>query len=200
MGDLTGPDLGQRIEAAKLEAEQAAEIKAQSVELVNAQSSAASQEPSGRDVPMQIEFGANSVSPAPTSVTLDANGTLTFNEVGRYLIDISLQFGRMTGAGESIFILYGTVNPTSGTNDEDDFPVGRVFHAELDNNKTSLPIFATNHLVEVSTAGLQLKYWLQRDSAGTNDGGLIQIIPSGTHFGNAIPVSNTAGISVFGIA
>ncbi|MDB4261407.1 hypothetical protein N9878_00930 [bacterium] len=164
-------------------------------EQFTAESIAATQFPIALDTPTQIEFGIaqNTVDDA---AQLAADGTITFNQSGIYRVDISVQYGKPSGAGESTYFLYGTVNPTGGALPVDDLPAGRVFHVTLDNDKTETFGFATNHQLEVQ-AGWLLKYWIVTDSAGVLDGGLTQSVPSFTHFGNAMQPSNTAGVSVF---
>ena len=163
-------------------------------DVINAESDALSQEPSTTDTPLQIEFGIDTLGPEPEA-TLDANGTVTFNEPGLYEVAISTQTGRTSAPGEALLFLYGTVNPTGGTNDADDFPIGREFHSELDNQRSSIPFFV-EYPVKVTIPGTQLKYWICRDSSQVNDGGLFQFTPSFTHFGNPLKKSNTAGITV----
>lgn len=158
------------------------------------ESQAATQFPVALDTPLQIEFGpANTDS---SGAHLAADGTVTFNEAGIYRVDISVQYGRTSAAGQAHYFLYGTVNPTGGALPADDIQVGRVFHVVLDDSNTEIFGFATNHQLEV-TAGLQLKYWITTDSVGILNGGLVQAIPSFTQGGGPVNASTTAGLSCF---
>lgn len=127
-------------------------------------STAASQNPSALDTPLQVEFGAGSVT---TNVTLSADGTLTFNVEGEYIVTLFLRFGRTSGAGTAVLLNRFLVNGAQGLNSN---------ALKLGDADTVIP-FSTS-LNIAATAGMTFQLQIMRDSAGINNGGLFRILPT----------------------
>lgn len=144
---LTGPDFG--IET-----------------LLVGQSTAAAQNPTGLDAPMQIEFGAAQFGPSDP-VMLSGTGVITFNQPGLYRVTVAGQVGRAGGAGISKLHARGLRNGVQV------IPT----HTYFIDNADVLQILSINNWYEV-TAGFTLVYQLVRDSTGNNSGGLIKSTPS----------------------
>lgn len=125
---------------------------------------AASQQPSATNTPLQIEFG-----PAQTftSASLAANGTITFNEPGDYLVNLFLRFGRTSGAGNAIMFNRFLVNGAQSLNSNS---------ITLPDQNVTIP-FSASLLAQVA-AGTTFTIQIYRDSAGINNGGLFQTSPS----------------------
>lgn len=127
-------------------------------------STAAAQDPVGLDTPLQVEFGAGSVTP---DVTLASNGTLTFNTQGEYIVTLFLRFGRTTAAGFSVLLSRFMINGAQGLNSN---------AIKIGDDETIIP-FSTS-LNIAATAGMTFALQIMRDSAGINNGGLIRILPT----------------------
>lgn len=127
-------------------------------------STAASQAPAGLDTPLQVEFGAGVIT---TDATLAANGTLTFNTPGDYIITLFLRFGRTAGGGTAILLNRFLVNGVQGLNSN---------AVKLPDQDTVLP-FSTSLNVNAA-AGATFQLQIMRDSAGINNGGLFRILPT----------------------
>lgn len=127
-------------------------------------STAATQNPSAVDTPIQIEFGAGSVT---TNCTLASNGTLTFNVPGDYIITLFLRFGRTAGAGTSITLNRFLINGVQGLNSN---------AVKLPDQDSVIPFSTSLNLT--ATAGMTFQLQIMRDSAGNNNGGLTRILPT----------------------
>lgn len=127
-------------------------------------SSAASQNPSAVDTPLQVEFGAGS---ATTDATLAANGTLTFHTAGEYIVTLFLRFGRTSGVGTAIVLNRFLINGVQGLNSNG---------LKIGDQDTIIP-FSTSLNVQ-ATAGMTFQLQIMRDSAGINNGGLFRILPT----------------------
>jgi hypothetical protein len=127
-------------------------------------STAASQAPGALDTPLQVEFGAGSVTSA---VTLSNTGLLTFNVAGDYIITLFLRFGRTAGAGTSILLNRFLINGVQGLNSN---------AVKLPDQDSVIP-FSTS-LNITATAGMTFQLQIMRDSAGINNGGLFRILPT----------------------
>lgn len=127
-------------------------------------STAASQNPSAVDTPLQVEFGAGVVAP---EATLASNGTLTFNQTGEYIITLFLRFGRTSGAGTAILLNRFLINGVQGLNSNG---------LKIGDQDTIIP-FSTSLNVQAS-AGATFQLQIMRDSAGINNGGLFRILPT----------------------
>lgn len=127
-------------------------------------STAAAQNPVGLDTPLQVEFGAGSVTSA---ATLAPTGTLTFNIAGDYIITLFLRFGRTAGPGTSILLNRFLINGVQGLNSN---------AVKLPDQDSVIP-FSTS-LNITATAGMTFQLQIMRDSAGINNGGLSRILPT----------------------
>lgn len=127
-------------------------------------SSAASQQPSAVDTPLQIEFGAGTVT---TDATLASNGTLTFNTAGDYSVSLFLRFGRTSGVGTSIILNRFLINDVQGLNS----------NAVKLNDADIIVPFSTS-LIIAATAGMTFKLQIARDSGGINNGGVFRVLPT----------------------
>lgn len=129
-----------------------------------AYSTAVSQNPSAVDTPLQIEFGTAQDN---ENVSLAADGTLTFNQTGQYLLTLFLRFGRTTGAGTSILLNRLVYNGVQYL---------RTNAIALSDAAATVPFSAT--LVFQATAGDTLKLEIARDSTGINNGGVFRTVPT----------------------
>lgn len=126
--------------------------------LLDAESVAASQLPSGLDTPLQIEFGP---AVSTTDVSLSAAGALTINTTGTYRVKVSVELGRSGGAGTSIMFLRALVNGVQA---------GRSIAYKI-SSATETSSFNDEAWLTL-TAGTVITYEIIRDGAGNNDGGL----------------------------
>lgn len=126
--------------------------------LIDAESVAASQLPTGLDTPLQIEFGP---AVTTTDASLSAAGALTINTTGTYRIKISVELGRSGGAGTSIMFLRALV---------DGAQAGRSIVYKI-SSATATNSFNDEAWLTLS-AGTVITYEMIRDGAGSNDGGL----------------------------
>jgi hypothetical protein len=124
--------------------------------------STGNQEPSGLDLPLQVTFGAAQGS-ASDPVMLAADGTITFNDVGVYLIN---GFGNFERQGSS-----GGVTVTLWRALIDGVQAGVTKAVELDKIGVMIPYEVTVPLT-ITTEGTELTYQIMRDSSGIDAGGL----------------------------
>lgn len=127
-------------------------------------STAATQNPSAVDTPLQVEFGSGV---STTDATLASNGTLTINTAGDYNIGIFLRFGRTSGAGSAILLSRVLVNTNQILNTNS---------LKLGDQDTVIPFSANFNLQAAAGAIFQLQ--IMRDSTGINNGGLFRILPT----------------------
>jgi hypothetical protein len=120
-----------------------------------------SQLPTAVDTPLQVVYGAGSVT---TNVTIDNLGNITFNVAGTYEVRFNASLSRVAGAGLSILMLRGLLNTTQ---------VSNTFGATLDNNGDVLPI-SKKFTVTVSPGDI-FKVQVATSSAGLNVGGLYKV-------------------------
>lgn len=144
-------------------------------------SSVASQQPSALDTPLQIEFGAGSVT---TDATLASSGTLTFNTAGDYNVTIFLRFGRTSGVGTAILLNRFLINDVQGLNSN-----------ALKMNDADIIIPFSTSLIITATAGMTFKLQIARDSGGINNGGVFRVLP--TTLGWNLAPSATIVVSKF---
>ena len=130
--------------------------------------STSNQEPSGLDIALQVEFGA-AQNTGRDPVMLAADGTITFNQTGLYLINVFANFERqhIFSVSPSITawraLLDGSqIGATKAVLQFAKYPQGQgiMFPYEL-----TVPI-------TIETAGTVLTYEIMRDSSGTDAGGL----------------------------
>lgn len=126
--------------------------------------SSASQSPSALDTPLQVNFGSPQ---AFADVTLAANGTVTFNTPGNYLVNLFLRFGRTTGAGNAVLFSRFLINDIQQLNSNS---------ISMPDSNTVIP-FSTSISLNVS-GGDTFKLEVARDSSGVNNGGLIPLTPT----------------------
>ena len=136
--------------------------------ILDAESSSAAQEPTGLGVAneIQVTFG-DAVNAGGDPVMLSAAGVLTFNEAGLYRLKVALQFGR-TGASGTSELLFKA--------DVDGVQAGRSIYAKLSN--ASEEQYLENDSWLQLSAATEITYFIMRDSAGNNSGGLIGITPT----------------------
>jgi hypothetical protein len=134
--------------------------------LLDGLSLAASQQPSGVDLPLQVEFGAAQGTVADP-VMLSSEGELTFNQAGTYRIKISVATGRTGGAGVSEIYVRALVNGVQA---------GQSIHAKVGSSDLFIPY--TDEAWLNLPAGVVITYEIVRDSAGNNSGGLFSGSPT----------------------
>lgn len=127
--------------------------------------SAASQQPSSVDTPLQVTFGS---AQSTTDVSLASNGTITFNTIGNYILTFFLRFGRTGGAGTSIILNRILLSGVQGLNTN---------ACSVDNANATIP-FSTTLGFNISLPGTTLAMQIMRDSSGNNSGGLIATTPT----------------------
>lgn len=133
---------------------------------------------------LQVEFGP-AIGTVSDPVSMDVNGTITFNDAGTYRIKIALQFGRAGSVGESILLF--RVTDDVGTQ------LGRSIAAKLDNS--NITAYLENDTWLTVPAGLIVEFQVMRDAAGDDSGGLIMTIPT-VDGGNEWDNAPTAAIRV----
>lgn len=152
------------------------------VPILSGFSTASSQEPSGTDNPLQVEFGAGSIT---TDATLSSGGTVTINTDGLYAFANFLRFGRTSNTGTAILFNRFLINDVQTA-------ASNVF--SLSESSAIIPFSATVFL-ELS-AGDTLKFEIYRDSSGSDDGGLFESVPTLAGWNNS--TSSTLVIYRFG--
>jgi len=149
--------------------------------LLNSKSTATTQNPSGLDSPLQIEFGPAFGVPNTDKVALDALGTITVRDAQQYRFLVETQSGRTGGTGTSLLVAYFTVNGNI---------IGESIQFEIPNGNIS-----EYRQIEIQTdlqAGDEVKFFIVRDPSGNDSGGLrVENITA-----TGIPDSVTAAINV----
>jgi hypothetical protein len=141
--------------------------------LLNSESTAATQNPVGLDTPLQIEFGPDqNTSEDPVSLTAD--GTITVNETGEYNIKTSLVYGRSAGTGVSILYIRTLFSGIQ---------IASPFGACVDSADICIPYSEAG--AGIIPAGTEITFEIIRDSAGNNDGGLVQSTATPVGWGSA---------------
>lgn len=134
------------------------------VDVLRGQSVSASQQPTAVGTPLQVEFGPSQVT---TDATLAANGSLTFNTSGQYLVTLYFRFGRTTAVGDAYLFNRLLINGNQILNSN---------AVRLGSQDIVVP-FAASIGLTVS-AGQVFTTQILRDAAGVNNGGLFQLTPS----------------------
>jgi hypothetical protein len=131
--------------------------------VLNANSIAANQVPTGLGPvnAIQIEFGAAQFGPTDP-VSIDVNGSITFNQTGLYRIKISAQIGRSGAGGVSELLVRALIGGVQA---------GRTVAAKLDNANVIIP-YSDEAWLNIPATTV-LSYELMRDSSGANSGGLV---------------------------
>jgi hypothetical protein len=140
----------------------------------------ASQEPSGTDAPMQIEYGP-AVNGPTDPVEMDANGTITFNEVGSYGVALYYQFGR-SGASGTSEIVFRSMIDIGGVGS---YVQAGDSVATFIANSNSLQVIQLFIPFAVSVANTKLRQEIIRDSNGNDSGGIFQYNPTLAGVGDA---------------
>lgn len=132
--------------------------------LIDGESAAVAQNPSGLGIPLQIEFG-----PAIDAgeVVLSATGALTFVDGGTYRVKVNTQLGRTGGSGTSELYLRALVNGVQA---------GRSVAFKLDDSNVLLNFVDEAWLTLPS--GTVVTYEIVRDTTGNNSGGALQATPA----------------------
>jgi hypothetical protein len=132
-----------------------------------AESTALTQYPSGKDIPLQIEAGA-AQGTTNDPVMIAADGTITFNQVGLYVVNTAGLFSRASSGGTAILHFRGLLDGNQ---------IGATQSIEIATSGMWIPYERTN-LIAIDTAGTELTFEIARDDAGQNDGGLEQSVVS----------------------
>lgn len=127
-------------------------------------STATSQAPTTTNTALQVEFGA---AQSTANVKLDAAGNITFLVAGEYIIQVFFRFGRTAATGTAILFNRVKKNGVQYLNSNS---------LTLTDLNTVVPFSANLHI----TAAINdvFTFEIMRDSAGINNGGLTQNVPS----------------------
>ena len=125
-------------------------------------SSTSDQEPSGLDSALQVSFGA-AQNTASDPVMLAADGTVTFNSPGLYLMNAYGTVERQGSSGGVCVLLFRSL--ING------IQAGSVKGFELDSTGVMFPYEITIP-INIDTAGTTLTFEIMRDSSGVDQGGL----------------------------
>lgn len=129
---------------------------------VLAAQSTVTQAPSALNTAQQVTFGA-AQGTSGDAVMIDANGLITFNQTGLYLINGYGSVERQgSSGGTAIFLFRFLVNGTQA---------GAVKAFHLDTPNLSSP-YEITFPINITTAGTTASFEIMRDSSGTNAGGL----------------------------
>jgi len=136
--------------------------------VLEAISLAADQEPTGLGIAnaIQVEFGAAQFT-GSDPVSMDINGTVTFNEAGMYRVKSVFQFGRTGQSGTSELLFRLLVN---------DVQLGRSVGVKL-GNADVLQYIDIDNWFNVP-AGTTLITEIMRDNSGNDSGGIFRTTPA----------------------
>jgi len=139
------------------------------------------QQPSVRDTPLEIQFGAvfGTASDPVQTVARGGNSEasiLRINEAGTYRIKTAIQYGRDTSSGTALLNFRALINGVQA---------GRSINQKLHNSNTTSLI--TDEAWLTLPAGIDVTYEVIRDSGGINSGGLIAGETSGSTGWNLAP-------------
>ena len=139
--------------------------------LLNATSTASSQQPVALDTPLQVEFGALQTT---ADIDISATGAITFKTAGKYILAFFFQYGRTGAAGTSHMLNRLLVNGTQ---------LGNTLGAKVDNSDVLVPWSSTVQLTVNANDVITTE--IVRDSAGDNSGGLFALTPTIAGWNNA---------------
>lgn len=143
-------------------------------ELFTGFSVAVTQDPVGLDNPLQVEFGPAKLTSADP-VNLLADGTVVINEPGSYVMIVVLNVGRSAAAQTSFMFIRFELNGVQlGTTFVDILENANVIHTLDLSASVNAGIAEIGNL----SVGDEIKTFIYRDSAGTNDGGLVSVTSS----------------------
>ena len=129
---------------------------------VLAATSTVNQTPSGLDSPLQVSFGA-AQGTSGDAVMIDANGLITFNQTGLYLINGYGNIERQgSSGGVTVTLFRFLVNGVQSSSTKG---------VELDSTGVMFPYEITIP-INITTAGTTMSFEIMRDSSGVNNGGL----------------------------
>lgn len=124
--------------------------------------STVNQTPSGLDSPLQVSFGA-AQGTSGDAVMIDANGLITFNQTGLYLINGYGNIERQgSSGGVTVTLFRFLVNGVQSSSTKG---------VELDSTGVMFPYEITIP-INITTAGTTMSFEIMRDSSGVNNGGL----------------------------
>lgn len=132
--------------------------------LINASSTAATQQPTVVDTALQIEFGIAQVT---TDIDLSVAGALTFKTAGKYIISPFFQYGRVGASGTSTLFNRILVNGVQ---------LGSSLGANIDNANTLVPWSSSIQFTANTNDVVTIE--IIRDSTGNNSGGLFSSTPT----------------------
>ena len=139
--------------------------------LLNAASTATSQQPSATDTALQIEFGAAQTT---DNIDIAVNGAITFKTAGKYIVSTFFQYGRSGSSGVSILYNRYLINGTQQ---------GNSLGAKIDNADTLVPWSSSIQMTVNENDVLTIE--MIRDSAGNNSGGLFAAAPTAAGWNQA---------------
>lgn len=149
--------------------------------LYDGESLLASQQPSGLDTALEIQFGAVQGGPSDPIQTVASIGAeasiLRINQAGLYRIKTAIQYGRTGAFGTSILNFRVKVGGVQA---------GRSINQKLPNGNTT-SIFTDEAWIYIPTVPVDIVYEVIRDSNGDDSGGLFAGETSGSTGWNAAP-------------
>lgn len=140
---------------------------------------AATQAPTATNTPIKIEFGALQTV---GNISLAADGTLTINETGEYILVANFNYGRGALTGVSRIITRAMVDNAQADPSH--------LNALADATSFSHRTIVRPHSVAGSST---IYFQLYRDSSGNNEGGLYSLTPAVAGW-SAVP---TAALAVY---
>lgn len=124
--------------------------------------STVNQLPSGLNSALQVSFGS-AQGTSGDAVMVGANGTITFNQTGLYLINIYGNIERQgSSGGVTVTLFRFLINGVQ---------YGSTKGVELDSTGVMFPYELTIPIT-ITTAGTTMTFEIMRDSSGVNNGGL----------------------------
>jgi hypothetical protein len=139
--------------------------------LLQASSTALTQEPTTTDTALQVEFGVAQVT---TDIDISAAGAITFKTAGKYIISPFFQYGRTGGVGTSILLNRYLRNGVQE---------GGSLAAKVDNADTLVPWSSSIQFTAAVNDVLTIE--IIRDSTGSDSGGLFAVNPTPVGWANA---------------
>ena len=135
--------------------------------VLSATSVASAQQPAAVDTPLQIEFGPAQFTNSDP-VKISALGAITFNQSGKYFIELSFQYGRNSGAGgDNVHIVTSFLYNAAY--------VAAISQGGLTDLDTQISFSSSSFMYP--TAGDVMTFNILRDSSGQNSGGLLLFNP-----------------------
>ena len=141
------------------------------VDVIRGFSTAAAQQPSTTNTPIQVEFGAAQTA---TELSLSGAGTITCNVSGTYAFRFKLQFGRSGASGVSYLMTRILKNGAQ---------FGVTQSTRLSSSDSIIP--TDSRVLMDLIAGDTVSMQFVRDSLGDNSGGLFQQTASTLGWGAA---------------